>query len=577
MGRARHARSRGRHRASRRRPGGGAASRPPRHRRARRGRVGRGHGVHIPQPGTLHRSRSGGGGSSLGHRRGPLVPRARAAGAAGGATGSGGPLRLDRSLRPAARRAAGDRAAAAGGRRAGGRPRRRQLDGRPRGGLPGRPRLVRQERQPPAAGCRQLVRARFGGHHGRVRTGAATGGRRVRVVPALHRRVPDRGDRRARGDRRQPMPGLGAAAAGLDPRGAAGRGRRSRLRLRRLPGRLPAHGAPRAPAHGAARGSTSRRGWTCSTCSTPTTRRCSQRHGRWYIAGRDPRWLRRNALVVLGNVGVADDPRTLATLARYRNGPDALLAEHARWASERLASRRARTSHAECRNVRVVIPRRPDPSCGVKTRSGPRRRTVSFEDRCGWTEQRMKHLLVTNDYPPKIGGIQTLLWEWWRRLPPSAFAVLTSPYRGAAAFDAEQAYRIERVPEKVLLPHPIMVRRIDELAADFGADFVVLDPAVPLGLVGPSLRLPYDVVLHGAEVTVPGRLPGSKQALGVGPAWRPPHRLGRGVRRAGGRAGRRPRAADHGRPARRRHRALPPARRRRTARGTPSLRPAARR
>jgi phosphatidylinositol alpha-1,6-mannosyltransferase len=27
------------------------------------------------------------------------------------------------------------------------------------------------------------------------------------------------------------------------------------------------------------------------------------------------------------------------------------------------------------------------------------------------------------------------------------------------------------------------------------------------------LRLPYDVVLHGAEVTVPGRLPGSKQAL----------------------------------------------------------------
>ena len=36
----------------------------------------------------------------------------------------------------------------------------------------------------------------------------------------------------------------------------------------------------------------------------------------------------------------------------------------------------------------------------------------------------MKHLLVTNDFPPKIGGIQSLLWEWWRRLPPESFAVL---------------------------------------------------------------------------------------------------------------------------------------------------------
>ena len=40
----------------------------------------------------------------------------------------------------------------------------------------------------------------------------------------------------------------------------------------------------------------------------------------------------------------------------------------------------------------------------------------------------MKHLLVTNDFPPKIGGIQSLLWEWWRRLPSDQFAVLTSPY-----------------------------------------------------------------------------------------------------------------------------------------------------
>jgi phosphatidyl-myo-inositol dimannoside synthase len=125
-----------------------------------------------------------------------------------------------------------------------------------------------------------------------------------------------------------------------------------------------------------------------------------------------------------------------------------------------------------------------------------------------------KHLLVTNDFPPKIGGIQSLLWEWWRRLPADRFAVLTSPYDGTAEFDRAQPFRIERTREPVLLPHPMMVRRIDALADEIGAELVVLDPAVPLGLVGPSLQLPYDVVLHGAEVTVPGRLPGSKQALG---------------------------------------------------------------
>jgi phosphatidylinositol alpha-1,6-mannosyltransferase len=126
----------------------------------------------------------------------------------------------------------------------------------------------------------------------------------------------------------------------------------------------------------------------------------------------------------------------------------------------------------------------------------------------------VKHLLVTNDFPPKIGGIQSLLWEWWRRLPPDAFAVLTSPYAGSAEFDRAQPFRVDRTPEPVLLPHPWMVRRIDRLARDVGADLVVLDPAVPLGLVGPSLERPYDVVLHGAEVTVPGRLPGTRQALG---------------------------------------------------------------
>jgi len=125
----------------------------------------------------------------------------------------------------------------------------------------------------------------------------------------------------------------------------------------------------------------------------------------------------------------------------------------------------------------------------------------------------MKHLLVTNDLPPKVGGIQNLLWEWWRRLPPDSFAVLTSPHAGAESFDAVQAFEIRRVREPWLLPHPLMVRRINKMAREIGADFVVLDPAVPLGIVGRRLELPYMVVLHGAEVTVPGRLPLSRLVL----------------------------------------------------------------
>ena len=62
------------------------------------------------------------------------------------------------------------------------------------------------------------------------------------------------------------------------------------------------------------------------------------RHGRWYIAGRDPRWLRRNALVALGNVGDVGEPGVRATLDRYADGPDELLAEHARWARHHLGA-----------------------------------------------------------------------------------------------------------------------------------------------------------------------------------------------------------------------------------------------
>jgi phosphatidylinositol alpha-1,6-mannosyltransferase len=117
------------------------------------------------------------------------------------------------------------------------------------------------------------------------------------------------------------------------------------------------------------------------------------------------------------------------------------------------------------------------------------------------------HLLVTNDFPPKHGGIQSYLWELWRRLPAGTATVLTTPFDGADGWDRAQPFRVVRDRARVLLPTRALRQRIDSLAADVGADLVVLDPLLPVGHIGPSLARPYGVVVHGAEVTVPGRLP----------------------------------------------------------------------
>ena len=126
---------------------------------------------------------------------------------------------------------------------------------------------------------------------------------------------------------------------------------------------------------------------------------------------------------------------------------------------------------------------------------------------------KARHLLVTNDFPPKIGGIQQYLFELWSRLDPDTFQIHTTPYSGAEVFDAQYDYTAIRSTEPVLLPYPWLTKRLDEAAASFGADLHVIDPAVPLGVIGSSLAQPYAVVLHGAEVTIPGRLPGTSQVL----------------------------------------------------------------
>ena len=120
-----------------------------------------------------------------------------------------------------------------------------------------------------------------------------------------------------------------------------------------------------------------------------------------------------------------------------------------------------------------------------------------------------RHLLVTNDFPPKTGGIQSYLYELWRRLEDGRATVLTaSSDPNAAAFDASSDLVIERVASSTLyLPTLSALRAIEAAIARHDPDLVLLDPVWPLGLLGPHLSRPYGVVVHGAEVAIPGRLP----------------------------------------------------------------------
>jgi phosphatidylinositol alpha-1,6-mannosyltransferase len=118
-------------------------------------------------------------------------------------------------------------------------------------------------------------------------------------------------------------------------------------------------------------------------------------------------------------------------------------------------------------------------------------------------------LLVTNDFPPKIGGIQSYLYELWRRLPSDETVVLTTAHPDAAAWDAAQPFRVERLDARFLAPTPKLARRVNALAAEVEAAVVFVDPMLPLGHVVGRVDRPTVVVAHGAEVTIYGRAPGT--------------------------------------------------------------------
>lgn len=121
-----------------------------------------------------------------------------------------------------------------------------------------------------------------------------------------------------------------------------------------------------------------------------------------------------------------------------------------------------------------------------------------------------KTLLVTNDYPPRVGGIQRTLEALWRELPADRVSVFAPSTDGAADFDTTAPYSIERAPASFVWPSPDIAARIDEVIARTGTEVVLFGDAFPLAVLGPGLAAsgtPYLVAAHGFDYwlsVVPG-------------------------------------------------------------------------
>ena len=126
-------------------------------------------------------------------------------------------------------------------------------------------------------------------------------------------------------------------------------------------------------------------------------------------------------------------------------------------------------------------------------------------------------LLVTNDFPPRTGGIQRYLLELTTRLPDGELVVYAPAWPGAAAFDAQLPFPVHRHPTSLMVPEPTVLRRAARVARAHAVDTVWFGAAAPLALLGPRLARTADVVRtlassHGHEVGW-SMLPGARQAL----------------------------------------------------------------
>ncbi|WP_320067128.1 glycosyltransferase family 4 protein [Micromonospora sp. RTGN7] len=133
-------------------------------------------------------------------------------------------------------------------------------------------------------------------------------------------------------------------------------------------------------------------------------------------------------------------------------------------------------------------------------------------------------LLITNDFPPRPGGIQSFVHNLAVRQPAGSVVVYASSWRGAEKFDAEQPFEVVRERTRVLLPTPLIARRAARLARERGCDTVWFGAAAPLGLLAAGLRRRAGVrrvvaLTHGHEVGW-AALPAARSAL---------RRIGRGT------------------------------------------------
>ncbi|MFS2293065.1 MAG: glycosyltransferase family 4 protein [Actinomadura sp.] len=99
-----------------------------------------------------------------------------------------------------------------------------------------------------------------------------------------------------------------------------------------------------------------------------------------------------------------------------------------------------------------------------------------------------KTLFVTNDFPPRPGGIQAFVHGLALRRPPGSVVVYAPDWKGAAEFDAAQPFPVVRHPGSLMLPEPGVLRRAGEVLRAEGCDSVVFGAAAPLGLLAPALR-----------------------------------------------------------------------------------------
>ncbi|MBO0824730.1 MAG: glycosyltransferase family 4 protein [Actinobacteria bacterium] len=99
-----------------------------------------------------------------------------------------------------------------------------------------------------------------------------------------------------------------------------------------------------------------------------------------------------------------------------------------------------------------------------------------------------KVLIVTNDYPPRRGGIQSFVHALAQRLPADGVVVYSPAWPGAAEFDAALPFPVVRHPGSLMLPVPSVASRACKLVAEHGCDRVLFGAAAPLGLLAPRLR-----------------------------------------------------------------------------------------